>query len=76
MSCFDWLDVGTFLDKAFGFPVSRFLGKPLNAFFFLLSSPFLLLHFYVFSIFVFSPPSEFTPICSFLLEYGHFLLST
>ena len=41
MSCFDWLDMGTFLNEVFGFPVSRFLGKPLNAFFFLLFPSFL-----------------------------------
>ena len=27
MSCFGWLDVGTFLDEAFVFPMSQFYGE-------------------------------------------------
>ena len=33
MSCFGWLDVGTFLDEAFVFPTSQFYGEEFKGFF-------------------------------------------
>lgn len=71
MSCYNWLDVGMFLDEAFGFPVSHFLGKPLNAFFFL-PFPSFLFSSCVFFIFVLPPSYELKTPCFFLLRYDFF----
>ena len=56
MSCFGWLDVGTFLDEALGFPASWFFGEGfkyiflLSSFLIFVFSPFLhFLHFWVLS---------------------------
>ena len=58
MSSIDWLDMGTFLDEAFGFSESRFLGKPLNAFLFLPYSSFL---------------SSFSSLCFLNFYVSHYL---